>query len=288
VQIRRLGGMAVVLAAAAAALPAATPAAGPFSCSGTFSSPGVLAGSYPNGVIVRGVCEVSAGQAYVGRLIQVQPGGVLAAAFGRNFRTHAAGSSLHSTGGILALRGSTVILGCNPKQFVCLDGSGSSHETIEGGIDAEGALAVLVYGSTIGGDVQQRNGGGGSGCGRPGPFARFGIPVFSTYEGDTLSGQLVINSVHSCFLAVSHNRIKNTVKLIGNKLANPDAIEVTSNNIGGNLVCFHNSHVWDSEGYHPNKAYPRAPFPNRVGGSRAGQCVNATPTGAGQPGTGRF
>jgi hypothetical protein len=289
VQIRRLRWVAgSALCIAAAAIPAVTSAAGPFTCSGTFPSPGVLSGSYPNGVVVTGVCEVSAGQATVIGNIEVRAGGVLAAAFGRNFRSHTAGSSLHVTGGILALGGSTVILGCTPKAFVCLDGSGSSHETIDGGIDAEAALAVLAYNSTIGGDVQQRRGGGGVRCGRSGPFTRFGLNVYSTYQGDKIGGQFVINSLHSCFLAVASDRIKGTVKLISNKLANPDAIEVTSNHIGGNLVCFHNSHVWNSEGYHPTKAYPRLPERNTVSGVRAGQCSKATPTAAGQPGTGRF
>lgn len=277
-----------------AALPGITSAAGPFTCTGSFTSPGVLAGSYGSGVVVKGVCEVSAGHATVTGNIQVDPGGVLAAAFGRNFRSHGIGSSLTVNGGILALSGSTVILGCNPKQFVCLDDHGakaslSSHETVTGGIQANSALAVLAYGSRIGGSVVQQGGGGGSRCTRTGVFARFGTSVYSAYMSDRIGGQLRISHVASCFMQISRVHVGGNVTLTANKLGNPDAIEVTYNKISGDLVCHGNSHVWDSEGYHSNRAYPRAYEPNKVSKARLGQCAKPTPTNQGQPApTGSF
>ena len=272
----------------AAATPAITSAAGPFTCAGSFTSPGVLSGSYSSGVVVKGVCEVSAGHATVTGNVQVDAGGVLAAAFGQDFRTHSAGSGLTVKGSILALSGSAVILGCNPKQFVCLDDHGakatlSSHELVTGGIQADSSLAVLVYGSSVGGDVVQRGGGGGYRCGQTGVFARFRTAVYSAYVSDRIGGQLHINHVASCFMQVSHVHVGGGVSLVSNRLANPDAIEVTYNTIRGDLVCYRNSHVWDSEGYHQNKAYPRAYEPNKVGKARLGQCAKATPTSKGQP-----
>ena len=234
-------------------------------------------------MVVRGVCEVSAGYATVNGNIEVDPGGILAAAFGRNFRTHSLGSGLRVNGGILALAGSTVILGCTPKEFVCLDGTGSSHEVVTGDIEANSALGMLVYNSSIGGDVSQNGGGGGFRCARTGPFARFGDNVFSTYESDTISGVMKIDHVASCYLAIAKVHVGGSLSLIADHLANPDAIEVTSDRIGVNLICRHNSHVWDSEGYHPTKAYPRLPKPDRVGGAREGQCVLASPVASGQP-----
>jgi hypothetical protein len=78
----------------------ATSAAGPYVCSGTFNNPGTLTGTYPNGVVVKGVCRVNAGKARVIGTLLVTKGSAFLAAFGRNDRTHRGDSSLTVHGDI--------------------------------------------------------------------------------------------------------------------------------------------------------------------------------------------
>jgi hypothetical protein len=86
----------------------------------------------------------------------------------------------------------------------------------------------------------------------------------------------------------------------GNKLADPDGIEILSNHIHGNLACTKNGHpsgeppgtmpVWDSNETSMSGAiYPRALDRNHVHGKRLGQCKKAGPlTMGGPPAGGRF
>ena len=84
------------------------------------------------------------------------------------------------------------------------------------------------------------------------------------------------------------NRIFGSAFFLDNKLADPDAIEINSNRIRGDLVCFRNSMVWDSADI-GEELFPRQPEPNTVGGQRAGQCVLNSPTSpTDPPGPGRF
>ena len=76
--------------------------------------------------------------------------------------------------------------------------------------------------------------------------------------------------------------VGNTVVFHFNKLADPDAIEILSNNIGGNLICRGNSRTWDNGDLGPH-LFPRQPEPNTVGRNRKGQCVLASPTKPGGP-----
>ena len=71
-------GLALAVAGAGAAV---APAAGPYVCSGQFKSPGLLKGTYPEGVVVRGVCAVKTGKAHVIGTLLVTKGSALGAAF---------------------------------------------------------------------------------------------------------------------------------------------------------------------------------------------------------------
>ena len=71
-------------------------------------------------------------------------------------------------------------------------------------------------------------------------------------------------------------------------LSDPDAIEILSNTITGNLACSSNDRVWDSSD-ESEHIYPRFAHPNTVGGVRSGQCVLASPAvEAGPLGPGPF
>jgi hypothetical protein len=97
-----------------------------------------------------------------------------------------------------------------------------------------------------------------------------------------VGGNLVVSHVTSCWLGTARVNIGGSASYVDNRLADPDAIEIVSNHIHGNLSCEGNSMVWDS-GETSNDLFPRVPQPNTVEGTRSGQCVLASPRTKGGP-----
>jgi hypothetical protein len=296
-------GLVLAIAGAGAGV---APAAGPHVCSGNFGSPGLLKGTYPDGVIVKNVCAVKTGKAHVIGTLTVTKGAALGAAFGLHH------SSLTVTGNLVVNQGAVVILGCkvNPdgSGFPCLDEKNmkhptlTGHETVTGNIIENSPLGVVVHNSTIGGNVKETGGGGGLSCTPPksGVFAKVMSPVYSDYEDTTIGGNITISGLNSCWLGVGREKIGGSLTIDNNEMADPDAIEVFSNHIRKNLACSGNGHpaadtlpddqpVWDSGEIPTNGAiYPRRAQPNTVGGTRSGQCVTATPLTLGGASGGPF
>jgi hypothetical protein len=277
----------------------------PHVCSGTLKSPGVLKGSYPTGVVVKGVCEVKSGPAHVIGTVTVRSGAALAAASGLDK------STLKITGNLVVDQNGVAVLGCkvNPdgSGFPCIDDPNpnhptlKSHEVVTGSIIENAPLGVIVHNSLIGGSITQTGGGGGVTCAVPktGTFAAFKSPVYSDYEDLSVGGSLVIKSLKSCWLGVGRDDVEGSVTIDNNEMADPDAIEVFSNYISKNLACHGNSHpsagppgdepVWDSgEATFGTAIYPRHGQPDTVEGTRSGQCVKATPITQGGSSPGLF
>jgi hypothetical protein len=283
---RLLASIALTVAAALAAMSGTALAAQPHTCAGTPAEPGVLSGAYPGNVVVEGACAVNAGAALVRGNVTVRSGGALVAAFALD-DTQGSGSSSLTIRGNLIVQGSA-ILGCDPQSFPCVDdpepGSPtlSSATRISGNVLEQQPLGVVVHNSTISGNVSEVGGGGGLTCEPSGIFAVFGSPVYSDYEDSVIRGNLDVTGLSSCWLGFARVRLGGNMRLTGNQLADPDAIEVIDNQIAGNLGCQGNSMVWDSaeagEGL-----FPRIPEPNTVGGHRSGQCVLASPATEGGP-----
>jgi hypothetical protein len=138
--------------------------------------------------------------------------------------------------------------------------------------------------------VRESGGGGGTTCAVPttGAFAEFGSPVYSDLEDNTIHGDVTISGVHSCWMGVIREAVSGSVTVSHNKLADPDAIEILSDTIAGNLTCTGTSMTWDSADETSN-LYPRSPEPDTVAGTRSGQCVRSRPpTQGGTPGPGPF
>jgi hypothetical protein len=257
-------------------------------CTGTPQAPGALAGAYFGDVLVEGVCAVNAGQARVFGNLIVGPGSALVAAFALNDETGSGSSSLTVVGDLRVQVGATALLGCEAEHFACIDDphpeapSLSSQDRIYGNLWEQQPLGVVVHSSTVFGNVLEQGGGGGSSCEPSGIFTAFGSPVYSDYEDANIYGNLDVTGLTSCWLGVARTHVGGSVRMIDDQLADPDAIEILSNQIRGNLMCLHNSQVWDSaeEG---ESLYPRAPEPNAVGGTRLGQCVLASPATEGGP-----
>lgn len=274
---------------ASGALASAAAADRPSSCSGSNESPGVLAGTYRSNVTVEGTCVVRGESAVIDGNLTVSHDAVLAAAF--------ANSNLTVQGNLKVQRGAVLILGCGREPgATCVDNAeGSSHGSVSGNLSAQQPLGVVVQATTIGGNVHQSGGGGGFNCSTRGPtvdgFYVFGgafiggFPVYSNYSaGSTVHGNLKVVGLNSCYLGVAHSRVGGNVNLINNQLADDDAAEILDNQISGNLLCQHNSQVWDSfEAVPGGPLFPRVPAPNTVSGHRVGQCVLASPETEGGP-----
>jgi hypothetical protein len=286
-------GLVLAIAGASAG---ANLTAGPHTCSGTLKAPGVLKGTFPHGVIVKGACEVNSGKAHVIETLTVTKGSVLGASFGAH------NSSLTVTGDLVVDKGATVFLGCNTTEFPCADDPDpmhptlTSHGSVSGSIIEHSALGVVVHNGAIGKDVTQTGGGGGLRCAVPksGIWAEIKSPVYSAYEDSSIGGDVTVSRLHTCFLSLARDKIKGSTTINSNDTKDPDAIEVLSNKINKNLSCKGNTHpsgepddslpIWDSADQPPTFAlYPRTSEPNTVGGKRSGQCVKGSPIVADGP-----
>jgi hypothetical protein len=87
----------------------------------------------------------------------------------------------------------------------------------------------------------------------------FPIPAYSAFEGNTINGRLSVTGYQSCWLGLLRNAVRGTVTVDNNLLADPDAVEIASNSVSGNLVCSGNSDAILGEG-----------SPNTVSGQCAG------------------
>ncbi len=275
-------------------------AAGPPLCVGTPTAPGVLAGDYGSGVTIEGVCAVNAGVAVVHGTLNITAGSALVAAFALNDVRGKGISRLTVLGNVNVSKGATFILGCEPNFFTCVDdpnaatgGTLSSHGVVRGNIDEDQPLGVIVHATTINGDVHENGGGGGVSCApqTTGIWAVIGSPVYSDYEDTAIHGNVDVSGVNTCWTGLARDGISGNLTLRNVQLADPDGIEVLANHVSGNLDCHANSFVWDSSeaNFGQTGLYPRTPEPNRVNGTRSGQCVLASPaTQGGPPGPGPF
>ena len=263
-------GLSALAAAGPASATTARPAwPGWYVCSGTARSPGVLAGNFAR-VLVRGRCVVNAGPAYVRGPLTIAPHGTLVAAFALNDTTGRGSSNLRVGGDLTVLRGAALIMGCAAAHFPCLDDPDQASPTlgstssVGGSLLAHGALGVVVHNSTIGTSVIQTGGGGGRNCTPKGVFKQTGSPVYSDYEDTFIGRNLLVAGLRSCWFGTIRDTVRGSVLLFGNKLADPDAMEVISNRITRNFRCYGNRpapQFGDSGG-----------MSNRVGGRAKGQC----------------
>jgi hypothetical protein len=291
---RLLGAVALVLTLLLAAVGAPATSAAPPACVGTPEAPGVLSGSYPSNVIVEGACAVNAGVAVVGGDLTLKPGAVLLAAFAHDDRTGAGSSRLVVHGDLRVQEGAALLLGCDPQSFACIDDPSqsnptlSSHDLVYGNLVGRQPLGEVVHNTAIDGNVQELGGGGGLSCEPSGIFAAFHVPVYSAYEDSTVHGNLSVKGLVSCWLGIARVHVNGSLRLNGDQLADPDAIEILANHVAGNLACHEDSQVWDSAEAGA-ELFPRTPGPNTVLGQRVGQCVLASPTTeGGPPGPGPF
>jgi len=258
---KRLGVLTAVVVAAGAlqfASPAASYAAGAGTCSGG----SVTAGSYAS-LTISGFCTVDAGTVNVATNLTVASGGELVAVFG--------GSDVHVGGNLVVQANGVLILGCEPEELICLNdpdqdvGTMTSDDTIGRNLIAQDALAVIVHATQVGLNAVVQGGGGGVTCDSSIPNIP-GPPAYIALEDSTIGGNSIIQGVQSCWAGYIRNDVSRNVIYQGNSFADPDASELTTNTVGGNMICFGNSppvQFGDSQG-----------APNVVGGKALAECKN--------------
>jgi hypothetical protein len=192
---------------------------------------------------------VDAGQVIVTGNVTVDANtGALVALFATNKGAPGTTSGITVDGNITVASGGTLFLGCFATSFQCADDPSdtlNSPQTVQGSILATGALGVVVHDSTIGTDVVQTGGGGGSGAfceTTPGVFALpyIGAPAYSDYEDSAISGNLRVTGVTSCWYGTERDTIGGSLTYANNNFTIPNASEILSNHIGGNMLCSSN------------------------------------------------
>jgi hypothetical protein len=247
------------------------------TCTGTTSSPGSLAGGTYSSVDVQGVCFVSAGQVVVTGNVSVDANtGALVAAFALNGGSPGTTSGITVDGNITVASGATLVLGCEASAFPCFDDPNpnaptlNSPDTVQGSIDATSALGVIVHNSTIGTDIVQTGGGGGSGASycatTPGVFSLLMSPAYSDYEDNTISGNLRGTGVTSCWFGAERNKIGGSGTFANGTFAIPNANEILSNQVAGNLLCLNDMPTVEFNSSASGTS-------NVVGGFATGQCA---------------
>ena len=229
---------------------------------------GPLPGGTYNTLVINGPCGVDDGSVTVtGNLTlnsptAAHPNTAIAALF--------ASSRLTVLGNMIVQPGATAFVGCENPANPCLDNAnGSSPVKVGGNIVATRPLGVIVHDGRIGGDATIVGGGGSTNCQKPvGFFATIpgGPPQYSDFEDNTIGGNVWEVGIHSCWLGTLRNNIGGSLTVADNVMGDPDAMEILTNNIAGNDVCFNNSPVvgfgFDSGG-----------IASHVAGSGVGECA---------------
>ncbi len=265
VLLSSLGLVGVTLGAVAAApVLADSPAA--FTCSGTFAQPGILGSGTYGAVTVGGACLVPPGSTVIvnGGLTVTSGGFLVAAAVFDGICNR----SITINGGVSVEAGGSLVLG---------DGQGSgcvpnTHTVVNGGLQANGAIDLIIHGVVANGGITSVGGGDHGPC-------NFGAPTGPTYltvEDSQVQGGVSISGYNACWLGFARNTIVGGAQLMNNVLDDPDAMEILDNTIYGGLACFGNTAGGVPRATNQGDVGPGGSLvtePNTVRGQETGQCV---------------
>jgi hypothetical protein len=258
-----VGAMFAVLAVPAAS--ANTSGPGETTCAGSLANPGTLGTGTYGSVTVTGFCYVPPGSTIVIRRgVTVRSTGFLLAAglFDQALGVPGAPTcdrSITIRGGVEVRPGGSLVLG---------DGEGSgcatrTHTVVNDGLDARGAIDLIIHGVVLNGGVTSIGGGDHGPCDFSAPTG----PTYATVEDSQINGGVTVAGYSACWLGFARNHINGGVRLMNNQLDDPDAIEILANSIHGGLACSGNSPT-------PTNVADGALFePNTVTGPRTGQCA---------------
>jgi hypothetical protein len=177
-------------------------------------------------------------------------------------------------GNVSVQSGGVLIFGCSP--FISCS-SAVTYDHIDGSLNANGALGVVVHSTSIGGNLSVKNGGGGtSTCGKipalwlsdpslaNGEGPGVPVPVYTDFEDDAIGGNASVVGLQSCWLGSLRDQILGNATWSNNTMGDPDALEINNNLISGDMTCTDNVPAVQ---YGDSDATP-----NIVGGSASGEC----------------
>jgi len=159
---------------------------------------------------------------------------------------------------VLVGKRAILALGCSPGSI----GPGlpceekTTSDTVGRNIVADQPLTMYLDGDTIHGNVISIGGGPGV---TSSPYVNFPI------KENVINGNLFIAGWQGTWFGVLRNTVQGNVIVANNAMADPDATEIVTNTIFGNLICLRNSpapQFGDSGG-----------MPNTVYGHKIGQCT---------------
>jgi hypothetical protein len=145
----------------------------------------------------------------------------------------------------------------------------TTSNVIKGGVSANQPLTLIFHSNTITGGLSVQGGGGGVNCDtNPNLSAAFDGPsaTYTDFEDNTIRGRVSISGLQSCWFGIFRSQVNGSVSITNNTLADPDATEVATNTVMGNLTCRGNSpaaQIGDSEG-----------LSNIVTGQKLGECAS--------------
>jgi len=232
------------------------------SLPGSVASLGTLAGVYSGSVTVAGACAVDAGPAVVNGNLTLKAGSTLLAPFSFG--------SLTVKGNLVIQAGAAAILGCNHLSFPCLDDAGNpptldNSISVGGNLIANHPLGLVLHNTAVKGNAIEHGGGGGVTCdSAPGVFGVLGSPAYVDQEDGSVGGNLILSGVGTCWLGTLRVDVGGNLIVGNNTTADPDANEVVSNTVHGNIICHANNpaiQFGDSGG-----------VSNEVFGNAIGQC----------------
>jgi hypothetical protein len=249
--IRRLAmsfGLAAALLAPLQSVEAAT--------NGSVCTDGTVAAGNYTSLTITGNCSLpQSGVVNVTAGLTVAPGAVF------NALTPA---TLNVSGGVSVGKQAIAVIGCSPAAGCNV----TTSDRITGQLTADQPLALIVHSTSIAGGVSVNGGGGGVNC-KVNPalaaIVGFPSPLFTVFEDNQVSGGLTVSQMQSCFFDVIRNDVNGGVQVTNNTFADPDANEIVTNTVSGNLACSGNvpaAQVGDSHG-----------SPNTVSGRKTGECA---------------
>ena len=252
----------------AAALAAAFMTIGPVTA-GAATNATCAGGSVPGGaydsLTITGFCPIDSGLVEVRHNLTIAPGGALNAAF--------FGSNLKIGHDLLVGSSGILVLGCEPFAFPCFNDPNAMNGGTEGmqtndsighNLTSNQATMVLLHHSSIKHNVVQSGGGDGVTCASQ-PLGPNGPPAYSTYEDNTVGGNVSVVELGTCWAGFFRNTVWGNVTWNKNITADEDGNEIATNTIHGSLSCFDNDpavQFGDSQG-----------IPNIVFGEIRGQCT---------------
>jgi hypothetical protein len=245
--------MAPVLTATAAS---ADPAYGgnAYTCAGGDVAPGTY-----TSMLITGVCYMPAGTIVVRGNLTVAPGALLDA--GANPGDPASSPVVTATvqvrGNVFVGQGAVFVLGCSPNLLgICP--TALTFDSIGGNLISSNALANVVHGTSIGGNVSVVGGGSGAAGGAasggcfdtaaypiPAPWSEDAalanaVPEYTDFEDNSIGGNLTVVGVQTCWLGAVRDLVGGSITVAGDATSDPDGMEIDDNMAGGNLTCLAN------------------------------------------------